>query len=137
MGTLGWTSFLIAVKKAAVTGPWIVLADAVTLPTLFGPVAEFLGPHALAGIGGMMGSAVRFHLLKLRWRNWPTEGLFAGALGVIFGQAELPVVGPMFSRISPDMLPVAQGTAIGILMAAGTGFLADFIRAYRDKGGGA
>lgn len=130
-----WAALMAASKKAVATLPFLALANVVTIPSIFAPMAAFLGPHALAGIGAALGSAVRFHMLGLKWKDWPREGFFACALGVIFGQVDLPVVGPMLSRVSPEMMPVAQGTAIGILMAAGTGFLSDFIRAYRAKGG--
>ena len=74
----------------------------------------------------------------MAWRAYPMEALAAMALGGIFGQVPIPVVTELLSKTSPEMFPVAQGTAIGILMAAGTGFLSDFINAYRNRitGGG-
>jgi len=128
-----WTALAIAFKKFTATLPVLAIVNAITIPILFSQVAEFLGPHVLAGFGAVLGSAIRFHLLKMAWRGWPLEAVFAGLLGTIFGQANIPVVGTMLERVSPDMLPVAQGTSIGILMAAGTGFLSDFIKAYRSK----
>lgn len=125
----------VAGKKVLATLPAMVIAYFAMFPVVFTSTAFALGPHVLAAIGGVFGSAVRFHILKIPWREYPREAVFAAGLGGIFGQANLPVVTSMLSPISPEMFPVAQGAAIGILMAASTGFIADIIKSYSSLGG--
>ena len=122
----------IAAKKTFIAAPYMIAAG-VSLPLLFAQGATFLGPHALAGIGAVIGCAIRFQMLKVAWRKWPAEAVCASLLGLLFGQAELPVISALLQKTSPEMYPLSQGAAIGILMAAGTGFLSDVITTYRKK----
>lgn len=131
-----WAAFVVAGKKSLATFPALVIAYFAMFPFGFTDVAFALGPHVLAGIGGVLGSAVRFHVLKMKWPAYPREAAAAAVLGLIFGQAHIPVITDTLGNVSPEMFPVAQGASIGILMAAGTGFLTDFIESYRNRGGG-
>lgn len=132
------TAAAIAVKKSLIVTPAMIVVFYATLPIMFNDVALFLGPHVLAAVGGTIGTAVRFIMLRMPWRGYPWEALAAMGLGFVFGQAQIPVVTELLSKTSPEMFPVAQGTAIGILMAWGTGFLKDFFTAYTNRitGGG-
>jgi len=125
------SSLTTAFKKLAIV-PALVVVNAVSVPLLFESIATFLGPHLLAGFGAVIGCAIRFFLLRMQWRRWPIEAACAAALGIMFGQAQIPVIAPMLEKVSPEMFPVSNGAAIGILMAAGAGFVADFFRAYKS-----
>lgn len=122
-----------AFKKTVAVAPAMVFTFFATLPMVFTEVSIFLGPHLLAAIGGAIGTFVRFIMLKMAWRAYPMEAAAAMFLGGIFGQVPIPVISELLQKTSPEMYPVAQGTAIGILMAWGTGFLSDFLEAYRKR----
>jgi len=107
-----------------------------SLPAIFNGVGQALGPHVLSGIGAVIGSAIRFHMLKMPFKGFPGEAAAAAGLGVMFGQATIPGVTSMLERVSPDVFPLAHGAAIGLLMAAGTGFIWDASKKFMEKAGG-
>lgn len=130
------TAAWVAVKKAALATPVVVASLGITIPMFFSPLGEFLGPHVVAAIGAVIGTAVRYQLFRMPWRRWPLESLAAAMLGLMFGQVEIPVVGALLQRVSPDMYPLSNGTAIGLLLTLLVGLYTDFREEYRKKLGG-
>lgn len=126
----------IAVKKAAILLIYESVLLVISLPVIFSGIGLALGPHLVSGIGAVMGSAIRFHILKMPIRQLPAEAAAAAGLGILFGQATIPGVTSLLEKVSPDMFPLAHGAAIGLLMAAGTGFVRDASKKYMEKLGG-
>jgi hypothetical protein len=131
----------LAVKKAGITmgvlGVSAAVAmkasEVVTIPVIFSGVGDFLGPHIVAGVGAVAGSAIRFQIFKMQWRKWPGEAIAAAGLGLFFGQLPLPYLSEYLKHSTPEMFPLANGAAIGICVTIGVGMVTDFVTQFKTK----